>query len=98
MRSRYTAFVLKNFKYIEETMREKALQTYQKHQGYQDSNEVEWVNLNIISSGLYSKTMQYVEFIATYRLDGLPFQLHEKSIFKHIEGVWYYTDGIINAS
>mgnify|MGYP000781251345 FL=1 len=68
MRSRYSAFVLKNIPYIVQTtvpsqqtlLDEKALQDW--------ANETQWLGLHIIKTETLTKTQSAVEFLRLLRL------------------------------
>lgn len=88
MRSRYSAYVLGNGKYIVESA--------VKEQRYEDdinliqeySRSVEWLKLDVIAA--YD---DIVEFRAYYRdANGIKVQ-HEKSNFTYEDGAWLYKDG-----
>lgn len=90
MRSRYSAYVLGDGKYLVET-------TTQENR-YQDdialieeyAQSVEWLSLEIVASG-----EDMVEFKAYYRdAKGVAMQ-HEKSFFVKEDGIWLYKEGFI---
>ncbi len=91
MRSRYTAFVLKNAKYILETnykqvVNDKAIKLLER-----EFDSVEWLQLYVIDS-----TKNEVEFKAYYRdFDEKLHVQHEHSHFVFEDGKWYYRDGVI---
>lgn len=93
MRSRYTAFVLKDISYIEKTMKGKALQRadLQKTQAW--LNQVVWKNLNVIKAEILTPTEGIVHFTAHYEENGMPQTLEEISEFKKIGSQWYYVKG-----
>lgn len=95
MRSRYTAYCLKNMTYIKKTMRGKALEDFLRNkENFQ--NKQKWISLKVLHSSLdENNTIGYVEFSAQYSEYGKVFVLHEKSTFHCIDGNWYYVEGVM---
>lgn len=92
MRSRYTAYVVKNVDYL--------LKTW--HPSTKPSNInlgtiPEWHGLHIVSTGAGDEADIYgtVEFKATSLSDGKILLLHEKSRFVKEHNQWLYVDGDI---
>jgi len=97
MRSRYSAYVEKNFDYLKKTMQDPALSKFTNTNGDSkvSSNEnLEWLGLTVTKSYYdpSDKDIGYVEFIAKYKLNGVEHAMHELSKFHHKEGNWYYVD------
>jgi SEC-C motif-containing protein len=94
MRSRYTAFVMKDMAYIQTTMRGPALAQFKK-QGTNVSNNEEWLGLKVINAYYdnANTNIGYVEFIAKYKLYDKEIQIHELSKFQREDNRWYYVDG-----
>ena len=85
MRSRYSAFCLHQFDYLEQTSIEQM-----------SVNEpVDWVKLSIIKTnkGKVNDLVGTVEFKAFYLDEGSLFVLHEDSHFVKKEGRWFYAFG-----
>lgn len=82
MRSRYTAYTQLNELYLlaswHSTTRPKKLELDQATQ---------WLRLKIVNS-----RDDRVEFIATYRINGKAYKLHENSRFLHENKKWLYLD------
>ena len=84
MRSRYSAFVLKNIPYIVQTtvpsqqtlLDEKALQDW--------ANETQWLGLEIVKAETLTKTQSAVEFKAHFQGSEQPQVHHEYSLFVKI--------------
>lgn len=95
MRSRYTAYALKNYDYIEQTMRGKALKSFNKKATQSSEQPVVWEKLEVISAPEVSPAAEegYVEFIAYYLLNGELHSLYERSRFVKRKERWYYIDG-----
>jgi len=91
MRSRYTAFVLKNAKYILETNYAQEVNDKEVKLLEREFDTVEWLQLYVIDS-----TQNEVEFKAYFRdFDEKLHVLHEHSHFVFEDGKWYYRDGVI---
>lgn len=97
MRSRYTAYTLKDEAYL--------LKTW--HQNTQPATleldadmPDEWNGLEIVrvEAGLTTDKTGVVEFIAYFSANGKPGQIREISEFLQEDGVWYYVDGEIPAT
>lgn len=92
MRSRYCAFVLKDFEYLNVTH---DMQTFDP--GLQKANE-EWAkavsfeNLNVLKSE-ESGNKATVEFIVTYKEGAEQKTHHEISRFRKQAGRWFYKEG-----
>ena len=94
MRSRYTAFFLKNFDYIKKTMRGKALENFSLKEALNQSKNSQWISLEIIKSSIEeNKNAGTVEFKAQYKSYGKIYSMHENSLFEYYEGKWYYVSG-----
>ena len=91
MRSRYTAFAVKNAKYILETNYRQEVNDKEIKLLEREFDEVEWLQLYVIDS-----TKNEVEFKAYFRdFDEKLHVLHEHSHFVFEDGKWYYRDGVI---
>ena len=92
MRSRYSAFVLKNIPYIVQTtvpsqqplLDEKALQDW--------ADETQWLGLEIVKAETLTKTQSAVEFKAHFQGGEQPQVHHEYSLFVKIDRHWYFVD------
>jgi SEC-C motif-containing protein len=91
MRSRYTAFVLRNADYLRKTwdpaQRPRSLNL--------ESDKTDWLGLEILrtEAGGEANDEGRVEFIARFRLAGREQALHEDSRFRRQDGRWLYIDG-----
>jgi SEC-C motif domain protein len=90
MRSRYTAFVLSDERYL--------LATW--HPGTRPSavqfEPVKWLGLEVRGERELDAIHAEVEFVARYRPStgtGAAQRLHERSRFVREDGRWYYVDG-----
>jgi SEC-C motif-containing protein len=92
MRSRFTAYVTKNYQYI--------LQTYTYAQRTKltvsslknSAQETQWLSLKVLAHFAQQDTAQ-VEFKAFYKIDGRFYLMHELSDFIFEAGSWLYTSG-----
>ena len=95
MRSRFTAFKLREYQYQIDSCQSKSSLTIDDF----DAN-VNWLGLKIISTdqGQVSDSLGSVEFVAFYQQSGgekdnKVEQLHEKSYFENIDDHWVYING-----
>ena len=84
MRSRYEAFVQRDWNYLEKTS------LNQKVEELQDAPPLEWLKLDVLNA--HDNT---VEFKAYYKLQDTIEVLHEKSTFIQVDGEWKYKDGVL---
>ena len=97
MRSRYTAYVKGAVDFIlNSTLEEKRKECDEKAIKNWSKNSV-WHKLDIISTekGTSDDTEGVVEFEAVFTESGIKKNLHEKAVFKKIDGYWFYIDGEI---
>ena len=92
MRSRYTAFAMKNIAYLKKTWHQ---DTRPAEFDLDDQEVITWSGLEILATeqGRQGDQQGTVEFVAHFRANGQRHQLHEKSRFVHQAGQWYYLDG-----
>ena len=97
MRSRYTAYSKGRVKYIEKTMRGKALEGFNRREVIQWVKAVEFINLRVLNAVLPDPddNVGFVEFCAKFRFNGKEQCLHEISEFHKEDGQWFYVDGVI---
>ncbi|MCQ9121417.1 SEC-C motif-containing protein [Rodentibacter pneumotropicus] len=92
MRSRYSAYVLKNIPYIVET----TVPNQQSHlnvQALQDwADNTQWLGLQILKTETLTKIQSAVEFNAVFQSEKGEQSHQERSIFVKIEGRWYFVD------
>lgn len=94
MRSRYTAYALKNFPYVIRTTHTSDRPT---EEDFKDDDKIQWKELRILETeaGGPEDEEGTVEFEALYQSGGNLYKLHEKSSFVREEDIWYYLDGEI---
>ena len=92
MRSRYTAYVLKNVLYIVETTvpSQQALLNVQAIKAW--AEETQWLRLQILNTESLTKTQSAVEFNAVFQGEEGEQTHHERSIFVKIDDRWYFVD------
>ncbi|KZN58598.1 YchJ family protein [Pseudoalteromonas luteoviolacea] len=92
MRSRYSAYCVKNGEYIVSTYASEKRHEHTVEDILLFANQVEFVNLEVIHSD-QDQSFQYVEFKASYIEDQQLEVLHERSRFIKEGGKWMYLDG-----
>lgn len=92
MRSRYTAYVQQDEKYLLQTWHPT---TRPPELGLQQQALVTWLGLKIIrtQAGAENDSHGVVEFVARYKLNGKAVRLHETSQFVKESTRWYYVRG-----
>ena len=97
MKSRYAAYVIGDVDYLVKTTHPHQQYGLNKSDIRQWSAENTWQGLQIIATKNVSDINSQVEFKASF-LDknNKPSVHHELSTFDKIEGVWYYSKGVIN--
>ena len=88
MRSRYTAFVREDARYLAATWH-----PAQRPQDIAFEPGLKWLGLDVRSHRPIDETHAEVEFVARSRLAGRAQRLHERSRFVREQGRWYYVDG-----
>ncbi len=94
MRSRYSAYVLKNANYLLATWYKN---TRPKQLDF-SQDAVIWQKLDILNTkkGGIKDEKGRVEFNAFYLQDGENCLMHEISRFKKVAGYWFYVDGTLD--
>jgi len=97
MRSRYTAYVVQAINYIVDTCTHEETDKIDIKQTKNWSEKSKWLGLKIISTekGEAEDTEGMVEFEASYEMDGLRDDHHERAKFKKKDGRWLYDEGDI---
>ena len=90
MRSRYSAFVEEDEKYLLATWHPSTRPSRARFDPGQ-----RWLGLKVkaSSAGLTEDDTGTVEFVARFKINGKGHRLHEISRFEKIKGCWYYLDG-----
>lgn len=92
MRSRYTAYVFGDKKYL--------LKTWHKNTrpgalNLSQQEPLKWIGLKVLNHNVDSgdPNQASVEFVARYRVNGRAQKIHELSRFCKEDGHWFYIDG-----
>lgn len=88
MRSRYTAYTLRNEPYLKATWHEST----RPDEAVAQDADVKWLGLEVrrhVPAGEDAT----VEFVARYKIGGRAHRLHEISRFVREAGRWYYING-----
>jgi SEC-C motif domain protein len=95
MRSRYTAFATQHITYIQGSMAGTAAESFSFDEAMRWSCSVQWLGLQVLRADEnFTLDSGYVCFRAYFREQGSVRGLYEKSEFKRIKGVWYYTKAL----
>lgn len=93
MRSRYSAFVMRNEPYLLATWH-----PTQRPRSIDFDPQQKWLGLKIVDARTTGENTAEVEFIARYRIGGgSAARLHERSRFVKEDDRWLYVDGDIRA-
>ena len=98
MRSRYSAFALKRWRWLVDTHDPRTRGGLDEGQLQASSGETTWLGLEIVDTwrGAAKDKIGKVEFIARFEeADGARGQIHERSRFRRAKGRWVYVDGVI---
>lgn len=95
MRSRYVAYTQANIDYIAATHDEATRGELDLDIARRWAEGSDWLGLEIVSTeaGQPDDEQGFVEFKASYRVDGKRQLHHEVSEFVKRDGVWFYHDG-----
>lgn len=94
MRSRYSAFVLRDEAYLAATWHPDTLPT----DSITGEDDVKWIGLNIVKHQQHDDNNATVEFIARFKVGGRAHRLHEVSQFvrltpDNLPAHWVYVEG-----
>lgn len=92
MRSRYTAYVLRQEAYLLRTWHPS---TRPLSLELENPKAVKWLGLRVLgtTAGSREDAQGWVEFIARYKVGGRATRLHEVSRFVMENGEWFYVSG-----
>lgn len=95
MRSRYTAYVLAEISYLEQTLHPDSRKDFDPVNAEKWAKNSSWLGLEIIEivGGKENDTEGTVEFIARYSDGQGTVNHHEISSFRKEENRWYFVDG-----
>ena len=96
MRSRYTAYALRDIDHLEVTLDRSQLSDFDKNATAMWARDTVWVGLKILktSAGSSDDKNGTVEFKAYYKRDGVVRKLHELSYFRKVDDAWLYSRGV----
>jgi SEC-C motif-containing protein len=94
MRSRFSAYVLKNYEYILASYASEFRKNLSIENLQESALNTTWLDLQVLDT-TDNNTNGTVEFVATYSVDGEFFEMHELSNFIRQNDKWYYTDGVM---
>lgn len=97
MRSRYSAFCIKDIEYLISTHHHSKQQPNEREILAQTINETQWLGLKVLKTDKrrINQVVGHVEFAAFYKNNNKIEQLHENSKFIYENGQWYYLDGVM---
>ena len=95
MRSRYTAYTLKEEGYLLQTWH---TSTRPEKLDLSSDTVTKWIGLEVKRQQQQDETHAIVEFVAKYKINGRAHRMHETSHFEKGEGKWFYVDGEVNES
>ena len=96
MRSRYTAYVLKNIPYIVATTVPSQQTLLETHLLQEWADNTTWLGLEILKTENFTKTQSAVEFKAIFQGEEGELAHQERSIFVKIENRWYFVDPTVS--
>ena len=96
MRSRYTAYVLKNIPYIVATTVPSQQTLLETHLLQEWADNTTWLGLEILKTENLTKTQSAVEFKAIFQDEEGELTHQERSIFVKIENRWYFVDPTVS--
>jgi SEC-C motif-containing protein len=92
MRSRFSAYVMKNYEYILASYGPRQRQQLSVKTLEASAQNTRWLKLDVLETS-QSEKHGSVEFIAFYFADDDFYQMHECSLFEKFDGKWLYTTG-----
>ena len=95
MRARYAAFVTHQVDFLHQSLHPQHRQDHDVAATKRWAESAQWMGLQVVDSQSVegSDEEATVEFIATYKEDGIVKPHHELSRFSKHDGEWYYVDG-----
>lgn len=102
MRSRYSAYVVKDIDYIDKTQMNEKHEVFNKEEALKWADSSEWQGLEIKSTkkGEAADDTGVVEFVAHYKdkASGTELRHHETSLFQKVNGDWKFKEGNIHGA
>ena len=102
MRARYSAYVVKNVDYIDQTQVAVPNEVFNKEEALKWAESSDWMGLEIVKTqkGDSNDNTGLVEFVAHYKdkASGTDLRHHETSMFTKNEGDWKFKEGQIHGA
>ncbi|MCF2950384.1 YchJ family protein [Paraglaciecola aquimarina] len=92
MRSRFSAYVRKDFEYILKTYAEEQRSKLSISELEQSAEDTHWLSLQVVDHSSKENSAQ-VEFKAYYQISNQYYVMHELSDFVRVNDCWFYTTG-----
>ena len=95
MRSRYSAYVVKDVDYIGKTNDPEDKDEFDIEAAKEWANTAEWTGLDIVETidGEAKDQTGIVEFKAKFKVNGMEHVHHERSNFRKINNKWFFVNG-----
>jgi SEC-C motif-containing protein len=93
MRARYAAFVTRQVEFLHQSLHPQHRQDHDLAATRRWAENAQWMGLQVVESKSAGDDEAIVEFIATYKEDGIVKPHHEISRFSKQDGEWFYVDG-----
>jgi SEC-C motif-containing protein len=95
MRSRYTAFTLKDIDYVMNTHDPDTLDQVDRKGAETWAEQAKWLGFEVLGTerGDEADDTGSVEFIARYKVKGATIEHRERSHFRKLDGRWVFIDG-----
>ncbi len=95
MRARYSAFALGEVGFLTSSLHPAHRSDHDEEATRRWSESAEWLSLEILDAqqGGSEDTQGQVEFMATFRENGVVKQHHERSTFSKVGDAWYFVEG-----
>jgi len=95
MRARYSAYIKGKISFLGESLHQSSRHDWDEAATRKWAEQSQWLGLEVrgTENGTAADEEGMVEFVATYKEDGLLKRHHERSRFRKENGRWYYVDG-----
>ena len=95
MRARYAAFVTGQVDFLHDSLHPEHRQDHDVAATRRWAESAQWMGLQVVNAqgGEGDDTEATVEFIATYKDNGMVKPHHEISLFKKLNDEWFYVEG-----
>ena len=94
MRSRFTAYVIKDYRYILQTYASSQHTNLTVNSLADSAQDTQWLSLQVLAHNTQDNTAQ-VEFKAFYKIDSCYYVMHEVSDFVFEDRRWLYSKGVM---